>query len=147
MARDLHALAPMTRTTCLLLAIALLASATARARQDARPSPATVREVMASMTIPASDAIFGAASDPPATDAQWATLRNAAETLAASGRLLMTERLARDATTWMELAGAMVDRAEATRRLAESKKRDGLEQAGDEVYATCDACHARYLQP
>lgn len=140
-------LVPMTRTARVLLAVALFAPADARARQDASSSPATVMEVMTSMTIPASDAIFGAASEPPESDAQWAALRKAAETLAASGRLLMTERLARDATTWMEMAQAMVDRAEATLRLAESKTRDGLAQAGDEVYATCEACHARYLQP
>ncbi|MBI3047617.1 MAG: cytochrome c [Acidobacteria bacterium] len=36
---------------------------------------------MTSMTIPASDAIFEAASEPPTTDEKWGALRKAAETL------------------------------------------------------------------
>lgn len=102
---------------------------------------------MTSMTIPASDAIFDAASSPPDSDATWAALRKSADTLAASGRLLMTPALARDTTTWMEMARAMVTQAEATVKIADAKARDRLEQASDAVYATCETCHERYLQP
>lgn len=41
----------------------------------------------------------------------------------------------------------LVDAAEATRATAEAKKGDLLERASDAVYATCEACHARYLPP
>lgn len=126
---------------------ALLLSTTTPAQQDPPPAPATVKEVMTTMTIPASDVVFGAASDPPGTDEQWATLRKAAETLAASGRLLTRADLARDTNTWTEMARALVSQAEATVKLAEAKRRDGLEQAGNDLYGTCETCHARYLQP
>ena len=135
----------MTRTLGVLLAVAALAPAAPHARQAS--VPASVKEVMTSMTIPASDVIFDAASKAPDTDAGWVALRKAAETLATSGRLLTTPALARDTTTWMERARAMVTQAEATLTLADARARDRLEQASDAVYATCEACHERYLQP
>jgi len=143
----MHGPARVIRVLALLAGLALVAAAALQARQDSAATPATVMEVMTSMTIPASDVIFDAASDPPDTDAQWATLRGGAETLAASGRLLMTDRLARDTTTWMDRARALVMQAEATVRLADARARDRLDQASDEIYATCKACHDRYLEP
>jgi hypothetical protein len=134
----------MTRTIGVLLAVATLAPAVLGARQDSARGPASVKEVMTSMTVPASDAIFDAPSNPPDNDAKWAALRKSADTLAASGRLLMTAGLARDTTTWMEMTRAMVTQAEATATIAEAKARDRLEQASDDVYATCKPCHDRY---
>jgi hypothetical protein len=130
-----------------LLTVATLAPAPLGARQDSARGPASVKEVMTSMTIPASDVIFDAASNPPDNDAKWAALRESAGTLAASGRLLMTPALARDTTTWMEMARGLVTQAEATLKVADTKARDQLEQASDAVYATCETCHERYLQP
>lgn len=101
---------------------------------------------MTSMTIPASDAIFEAASEPPTTDEKWGALRKAAETLAASGRLLTRAELARDQTTWMEMARALVDKAEATLKVAQTKNADALAPASDDVYTTCENCHTRYLE-
>jgi hypothetical protein len=131
----------------ILVVTAFLASGAARAPQDAQTAPATVKDVMVTMTIPASDAIFSAASDPPRSEEQWEELRKSAETLAASGRLLMRTELARDTTTWIERARALVTQAETTVTLAGAKAGDRLEQAGDDVYATCEACHERYFQP
>jgi len=136
----------MPRAISVLIALALLTPAAPHARQDAS-EPASVKEVMTAMTIPASDVIFDAASRPPESDAAWAAVSKAADTLAASGRLLTTSRLARDTTTWMEMARALVSQAEATRTVADAKARDRLEPASDTVYATCEGCHERYLQP
>jgi hypothetical protein len=137
----------MTRTISVLLTVATLSPVAAGARQDSARGPASVKDVMTSMTIPASDVIFDAASSPPATDAAWAAVRKAADTLAASGRLPMTAPLARDSKTWMEMARAMVTQGEATMEVADAKARARLEAASDAVYTTCEACHARYLQP
>jgi hypothetical protein len=137
----------MTRTIGVFLTVAALSPAVLGARQDSARGPASVKEVMISVTIPASDVIFDAASNPPDNDAKWATLRESADTLAASGRLLMTPALARDTTTWMEMARAMVTQAEATLKVADAKARDRLDQASDAVYATCKACHERYPLP
>lgn len=106
-----------------------------------------MKEVMTTMTIPSSDVIFEVASEPPQNDEGWSALRKAADTLAASGRLLMTTALARDTTTWMEMARALVSQAEATAKIAAAKKAESLAQAADDAYTTCETCHARYLEP
>jgi len=142
----------LTTTTVAILAMAAMATRApvaqaSAAQQDAVKPPATVKDVMTTMTIPASDVIFAASSELPKTDEQWAALRQGAMTLAESGKLLMTSAFAKDRTAWMERAGEMVTRAEATLRVAQAKNSEALEQASNDVYETCEACHARYLPP
>lgn len=112
-------------------------------RGDSRPS--TVTEVMTSMTIPSSDEIFEAASDPPADDERWAKVRLAALTLAESGRLLTTTKLAKDKGIWMEMAAALVKEAEKAAQIANAKDGKALEAVADSVYLTCETCHSRYM--
>jgi Cytochrome C' len=134
-----------TTTTTLVIAAAVTFASVTYARQTAQ-TPTTVKQVMTAMTIPASDAVFDAAAEPPTTAEAWSVLRKSAVTLAESGRLLMTDALAKDKTTWNEMARDLVREAEATIKSAEAKDRDALEKAGDSVYATCKACHGRYME-
>jgi hypothetical protein len=134
-----------TITILVITALAATLTSVAFARQAAPRTPTTVKEVMTTMTIPASDAIFAAAAEPPASAQAWVALRNSASTLAESGRLLMTSALAKDRTTWMEKARDLVNEAEATMRIADAKNREELEKAADSVYTTCKSCHARYM--
>jgi Cytochrome C' len=134
-----------TTTTTLVIAAAVTFASVTYARQTAR-TPTTVKEVMTAMTIPASDAVFDAGAEPPTSAEAWAALRKSAVTLAESGRLLMTDALGKDKTTWNEMARDLVREAEATIKVAEAKDRDALENAGDSVYATCKACHGRYME-
>ena len=131
----------------LIVTAAMLATAAAVARQDAEKAPATVKQVMQTMTEPSSEVIFTAASEPPKDQQQWEAVRKSAVVLAESGRLLMTGGRARDNTTWMEMARALVDQAEATLKAAEAKNSDALSQAGDDAYLTCETCHGRYMAP
>lgn len=124
----------------------MFATTAATTQQDA-PAPATVKEVMVTMTVPASDVIFGAASEPPKDAQQWVTVRKSAVMLAESGKLLMTGERARDNTTWREMARALVDQADATLKAAEARNADALSKASDDVYLTCGTCHARYMNP
>ncbi len=133
-----------TVTTLVIVAAGALGSV-AFARQNAGRAPETVKEVMTSMTIPASDAIFDAASEPPTRPVGWAAAGKAAATLAESGRLLMTDALARDKAAWMDMAAALVKEAEATVKAVDGKDRDALEVVGDRIYATCATCHGRYM--
>ena len=135
---------PIFVRTILAAALATLVSAAVVAQSDTGP-PQTIKDVMTTMTIPASDAVFAAASEPPQDERGWAALGRSAQVLADSGALLMKPELARDAGAWRERAAEMVKEADATRRLVEAKNREGLEAAGDRVYAVCEACHARYL--
>jgi len=134
-----------TITTTLFIAAAVTFASATYARQTAA-TPTTVKDVMTTMTIPASDAVFDAAAEPPTTAEAWSVLRKSAVTLAESGRLLMTDALAKDKTTWNEMARDLVREAEAAIKVAEAKDRDALEKAGDSLYATCKACHGRYME-
>ena len=127
------------------LAAAISASVGVAVAQQGGDEPSTVREVMMSMTVPASDEIFSAASDPPSTDKGWTDVRAAALRLSASGKLLMTTKLAKDNAAWMEMAQAFVAEADATARIAGAKDRQGLEEASDKVYSACKTCHVRYV--
>jgi hypothetical protein len=124
---------------------AMFAAAVAMAQQDGDDAQATVKQVMVTMTVPASDAIFSAAWEPPKDDEQWVAVRTSAMMLAASGNVLTTGGRAKDNTTWMEMAREMVKQAEATLKAVEARNGDALAQAGDDVYLTCEACHARYM--
>jgi cytochrome c556 len=126
-------------------AAAVLVTVAATAQQEAPSAPATVKGVMVTMTVPASDVIFDAASEPPKDHQQWVAVRTSALMLAESGKLLMTGERAKDGTTWMEMARALVDQAEATLKAAEARNGDALSKAGDDVYLTCETCHARYM--
>ncbi len=133
-----------TPTALIAVAIAGLAAGTA-APQDADRAAPAVKHVMATMTVPASDAIFLAASEPPKDESQWVALRVHAETLAESGRVLTTVDRAKDDTEWIEMARALVAQAEATLTAIEQKDADALMQAGDSLYLICQKCHARYM--
>ncbi len=134
-----------TITTTLFIGAAVTFASVTYARQTAA-TPTTVKDVMTTMTIPASDAVFDAAAEPPTTAEAWSVVRKSAVTLAESGRLLMTDALAKDKTTWNEMARDLAREAEAAIKVAEAKDRDALEKAGDSLYATCKACHGRYME-
>ena len=134
------------RTALIVTAGAMCAAAAATAQQNADEAPATVKQVMVTMTVPSSDAIFSAASEPPTDDEQWLAVRKSAVMLAESGNLLMTGGRAKDNTAWMEMAREMVKQAEAALKAVEARNGDALAQAGDDIYLTCEACHARYME-
>jgi cytochrome c556 len=127
-------------------AIVAIASAVV-ASQNVSKAPATVKDIMLTMTVPSSEVIFSAASEPPKDQQQWDAVRKGAGELAESGRLLMSGGRAKDTTTWMEMARDLVKQAEATLKAAEGRNSDALSKASDDVYLTCETCHGRYLTP
>jgi hypothetical protein len=130
----------------LVVGAVVMLAVTMTARQDSQQEAATVKQVMVTMTIPASDAIFSAASETPKDAKGWQEVRNAAVTLAESGKLLIAGGLAKDSTTWVDMARALVAQAQATQKAVDAKDADALAQAGDDVYATCETCHERYME-
>jgi hypothetical protein len=143
-------------TRAILASAALLLTATVgRAQQDAAASPggtasstrsvATVRQVMTALTIPYSDAIFDAQSEPPKSEDQWTKVSASALVLAEAGNLLMIGSRAKDKEGWMTMARAQVDAAETVMRAANARDLDALSTTADALYTTCNACHARYM--
>ena len=128
--------------TALASLVAVLAAGAAAPQDAAKAAPA-VKEVMTTMTAPASDAIFLAASEPPKEAAQWVALRGSAKTLADSGRVLLTAAH-KDDTEWGEMARGLVTEAEATITAIDAKDADALSEAGDRVFMACKTCHDRF---
>ena len=129
--------------TALASLVAGLAAGTATPQEAVKAAP-TVMEVMRTATVPASDAIFSAAAEPPKEAAQWVALRASAKALADSGRVLTTIAHATDEAEWIAMARALVTEAEATFTAIDQKDADALATAGDEVYLTCKTCHDRF---
>ena len=129
--------------TALASLVGVLAVGTATPQEAVKATP-SVMEVMRTMTVPASDAIFSAASEPPKEAAQWVALRANAKALADSGRVLTTIAPAKDDAEWIKMARALVTEAEATFTAIDQKDADALSKAGDEVYLTCKTCHDRF---
>lgn len=123
--------------------VAVLAAGTATPQEAVKAAP-SVMEVMTTMTMAASDAIFSAASEPPKEAAQWVALRASAKALADSGRVPTTIARAKDDAEWIEMARALVTKAEATFAAIDQKDADALSNAGDDVYLTCKTCHDRF---
>jgi hypothetical protein len=137
----------MHKTVPAFIILALLTFvATVTARQDAARNTTSVKDVMLTMTIPASDVIFTAASEPPKDERAWQDVRKSALVLSESGELLLTTRLAKDTTTWMEMARTMVAQTKVTLKAIDAKDVDALAQAADDMYVTCKACHDRYME-
>lgn len=135
------------RTVWILLVLSapLFITAATPAQQDALKPVATIKQLMTVLVVPSSDVVFNAASDPPKTDQQWTVVWNNALAVAESGNLLMIGPRARDGATWMKMARAQVDAAQAALKAAEAKNVEELATAGDQIYETCAACHERYM--
>jgi hypothetical protein len=124
------------------VAVMVFAAVTSVAARQSSHDSLTTKEIMATMTVPGSDAIFAAASDNPS----WDAVRKGAVLVEESGQLLMTGARVRDREGWLQNARELVARAGAARRIADTTKNaDALIEASDRLYETCKACHDRYM--
>jgi hypothetical protein len=142
------------RTTFLLViasaALAVQSTEGSMSAAEAQANPpfkvvASVRQIMTAITIPASDAVFGAAGDAPKSDKEWEKVQQSALALAESGNLLMLPGRSRDSQDWVKESQAMIDAALLAVRAAQAKNTDAISDAGDKIYATCESCHKRYM--
>ena len=116
-------------------------------------SVATVDELMEGIVIPGSETIFdavvysnGELVQSPKTDDDWHHVQVQALAVAEAGNLLMMAPRARDAGEWMTFSRDMTDRAEAVAKAAADKNAERLLAVGGELYASCTACHRKYLE-
>ena len=132
------------RLLSLSISLAMLA-ATAIVGAQAQPV-GTVHDIMEAITIPASDKVFAAASEPPKNAAGWAAVRAHALAVAESSNLLMMPKRAVDQKDWIKWATAQLKAAQLVIKAAEAKDGDALATAGDALYATCEGCHKVYMK-
>ena len=114
------------------------------------------REVMATMVDPSANFIWrsvstvvtaeGVTETFPRNDAAWKDLRQAAVRLGAGGALLKKDRRRAGDRDWLKRAQALVDAADTTLRAVDAKSRDGVLDAGEEIYDACVGCHGGYYR-
>ena len=122
-------------------------------------SVATTKQIMDTMSIPASNALFEAAGKEKPTDADWAEFRKHAMTLAESGNLMMvpgrmatgqtkakTKARGANPADWNAAAKLMRDAGKAAVAAIDKKDLDMLGgDVGDKILASCAACHDKYM--
>lgn len=128
-------------TTMLIVTLLVISAA---AQRPVKTVASTV-DIMKSMTIPLSDAVFDAGADAPKDDAGWEAVRQKSAALAEAGNLLMIGSRVRDQNEWMDAAQAQVDAAEAVVKAARAKNADELSNAANALYETCASCHNKYM--
>jgi hypothetical protein len=97
------------------------------------------------MTIPLSDAVFAAGSEPPKDDAGWTGVQQKALALAESANLLLIPPRTIAAGSWGKWAVAQRDAAVRAMKAAQARNGDALSAAADALYETCEGCHKVYL--
>jgi hypothetical protein len=128
----------------LVAAVALTHAQGAKPAATIKPV-ADVKQIMLALTIPSSTAFFTAAADPPKTEEEWTALQHQVITMTESANLLMLGSRAKDQGEWMVQARALLDTGEKALKAVTAKDADAMAEASDEVYATCESCHLKYM--
>jgi cytochrome c556 len=139
----------------LVISLVLTAGCARDATSEGQPPykpVASIDQIMDSIVIPSSQAIFdavvysnGELVAAPKGDDQWHALHMHALAVAEAANLLMMAPRAKDNGEWMKMAAAMNEQAVVTARAAEKKDLDGLLKAGSDLYDSCTACHRKYI--
>jgi cytochrome c556 len=119
-------------------------------------SIATTKHIMETMAIPASNALFDAASKEKLTEQEWADYRKQAILLAEAGNLLaMPGRMATgqtklksrtNAAGWNAAAKLMRDAGKLAVAAIDKKDMDLLGgDVGEKILNSCAACHDKYM--
>ena len=124
------------------------------AETTAAPTVATVKHIMRGITMPAAATIWdsvstivdvkGVTENVPKNDEEWAVVSANAAVLAESANLLLTGGRAVDKGDWVKFATEMRDSANKALKSADAKSPEGILTVGEEINASCDACHERY---
>ena len=115
---------------------------------------ASVKQIMAGIVGPASNAVFNSVSTTvtekgveevaPKNDEEWTALGSQAAVLSEAGNLIMADGRAIDSGDWIKMSRAMVDAGQLTLKAVSDKSPDAVLVAGEKVNESCDACHERY---
>ncbi len=106
-------------------------------------SGATMKQLMLDLIHPASnDILLFVNRGAPKTDAEWATVRHSALTLAGSRRVAARRRHVQG--DWAKDAKMLADVGAAAYRAAQAKDLSALAALTDSLDASCTTCHKQY---
>lgn len=118
-------------------------AAPATAAEAIRPV-GTMKELMAHVIRPTSDAVFYITSRTPATGEDWAVLQGQTLALAESATLLLLPAHARGRAQWLADARLMREAGRKAFEAAKAKDVAALEALNDELYQSCTTCHEHF---
>jgi hypothetical protein len=141
------------RIIAIVAALFLVMACTGESRERAAIEPpqgaitslATTRQVMLGITVPTSNVVFGVGEKAPATDAEWEQLQASAMSLAESANLLKVDGRRVEAQEWLKYVDDLIAASRAAAQATQERNADKVLEAGDQIYAACDACHKKYL--
>jgi hypothetical protein len=128
----------------LLLVGAFMAAQQPEAQAPTAKAIGSVKELMASVLTPTSDAVFYIATRVPENDVEWSALRTQTLILAESANLLMMPGRARDQDKWMKDAELLLKAGTAAFEAAKRKDVDALVELNEKLYEACVMCHQDY---
>jgi cytochrome c556 len=140
----------------LLATSALLLTGVLCAQVATYQNVATTKDIMLTMAIPASNALFDAGSKEKLSEQEWAEYRKQAILLAESGNLLaMPGRISTGASKgrakanpagWQQAAKMLRDAGKLALTAVDKKDQDLLSgDVGEKILNSCAACHEKYM--
>jgi dihydroxyacetone kinase len=133
----------------------VLASPRGQTPGPTQPAPATVRQLMLGLVIPASTTIYQAAGTvstlegtterAPRDDKEWEVVAAHAAVLIEASHLLRSEGRGVADAVWTGAAADMEAGARNVLAAAQAKNVDTLLDKGGEIVAACDRCHEKFL--
>jgi hypothetical protein len=133
----------MRPITVLAITTALCASYSLAAPPPAT-APASVKDLMAKIVEPASNAVFYVSRQPPENEDQWKALQGQALILSEIATTLMTPARAKDKQQWLRDAKLLRDAGNAAYAAASAKNVAALEELNEQLYTACTTCHEHY---
>lgn len=141
----------MKSSSALLTLLVLTAYGCAKAPEAPAEPPmpfktvADAKQLMNAIVIPASNGVWGVASEPPQDDAAWLAAENHAIALAESGNLLMLGSRVADRENWLKFSAELIDTSISALEAIRARDMDKISEAGDAIYGVCEGCHMQYM--
>lgn len=129
---------------CLAATVMAISLVTLRAAATDDSDRAKVIALHAQVITPASDALFQAESQPPATAKGWQKVVSGAADLSRAAQGLESMESAKSRQAWLQFARALGAAAERAARAAQARNQDDLVSANGDIVSVCEDCHAQY---
>lgn len=104
-----------------------------------------IKQQMLNQVVPASNALFAVANQPPTDQKTWAALNTQVRVLSASATWLRARKVKDKQEQWRLLTTDFQLATSAALKAVSSKKPEAVSDAGDAVYAVCENCHRVFL--
>lgn len=94
--------------------------------------------------MPASNIVFTVANTEPRNAQDWQQVKRNALNLVASGEWLLSSPANKDQRVWQQSANTLLAAATAVAKAADANDVEAVNNAGNDLYASCESCHAHY---